>query len=259
MGRYVNGLLGQPSGAVEAMQNNPRPNYRDMIDRPMAGQEEALPNDLAPRQDSGPAQQSPPPETATPPSPSRGPVLSGEPTDYEDADNSTGAAFMPPSAEDEKQARIFMANVVDFIYGDGLDSISRSLKTQGQPVNKTVGEITAELVGVQLDSAEVGGKPISQDIWMALGAEVVNQLYELAYALGVWAPQGDQQAQQEMSTSLNYAVNLFVEQQAKIGRKDRLQGLVQAGEAVKRGDYDSPPGSAIPQRMAPQQQPQGEM
>lgn len=254
MGEFVRGLLGESSvnKMAEAMQAAPRTHPRDMIDQPTRSeapppQQEAMPPEQMPEQ----APQQPPlsAQGSAPPK-QDGTVLAQESGPTAPTDNSSGAALPPPSADEEKQARIFMANITDFMYGDGLDSVTQSLKSAGA-VPEAIGEITADMVTSQMDAAEAAEHPISENIVVALGAEVVSQLYELAAALGLWTPDSEDQSNQDMSLSLNYAANLFVDRQLQTGRKDRLTGLTAGMEGIQRGDYDSQPGSPMTDNAAP--------
>lgn len=260
MGKYVNGLLGDASSVdkiAAAMQAAPRAHPRDAIDRPTRSEVQEQQPAAGQEQQMSPEEQEammlqerqagmPEGQAATP---HNGPMLSPN-AEAMPEDTSTGGAMMPPSPEEEEQARVFMSNVVDFLYGEGLPSITKVLK-ESDDVPKTVGETVAQLVTVQMDASEAAGKNISPNILMALGAEAVSQVYELAAALGVWDQPDDTTAQKDMNLSLNYAANLFVDIQTQTGRKDRLDGIMEAGAAVASGKYDSQPGNPMPDNMAP--------
>ena len=124
MGKFVNGLLGESSvnKMAEAMQIAPRTSPRDIIDQPIGASEmpeqapaqdpTQMPQDPAQMQQEAPQevvkQDLPPPQT---------PVLSNNPEGMPE-DNGEATALQPPTADEEKQARILMANVVDFLYGE---------------------------------------------------------------------------------------------------------------------------------------------
>lgn len=257
MGKFVNGLLGDAPSVnkmAEAMQVAPRSHPRDIIDQAIGQSEMADPQQMPPQQ---PPQQAPQQMPEAPPDvvqqqlpPPQEQVLSDDPGADVAEDNSGTAALREPTADEEKQARILMANVVDFLYGEGLQTVSKSLKS-GQEVPQTIGEIAAELVTTQMDAAEAANQTVSPDIIMSVGAEVVGQIYELAEALGVWQPGTEEQASKDMNTSLSYATNLFVQTQQKTGRQDRIAGMQQVVQDASAGKYDSQPGSQFTDDMAP--------
>lgn len=256
MGRFVNGLLGKSSvsSMAEAMQVAPRTSPRDIIDQPIGASEmpeQAPPEQMPQGQEQ--MQQEAPEEVIRQDVPkSSTPVLSDNPEGMPE-DNGEGTALQAPTAEEEKQARVLMANVVDFLYGEGLQQTTKALKMKDTPVNKTVGMLASQLVSSQMDAAETANMTISPDIIMSVGAEVVAQIYELAESLGVWQPGTEEQASQDMNTSLSYATNLFVEMQQRQGRQDRIAGMQQVAKDAQAGNYDSQPGSQFTTESAPVQ------
>jgi len=261
MGKFVNGLLTESSvnKMAEAMQVAPRKDPREVVDKPTGAAEtsnQLAPGAPAPTQNPQAGQQQnlqadaetnivrknlPPPEQK---------VLSDTP---EDAPTDTGenTALPQPTAEEEKQARILMANVVDFLYGEGLQQTTKTLKQKDQPVPEAIGQIASQLVTTQLDAAEVANQTVSPNILMAVGAEVVSQIYELAESLGVWQPGTEERASKDMNLSLNYATNLFVQTQQSTGRQDRIAGMQDVAKAAQIGEYESQPGSQFTNDMAP--------
>lgn len=261
MGKFINGLLGEGSSVnkmAEAMQAAPRIDPRQGIDKPVASEVEKQQEVMQSQPQQGqPQQGQPAPQEELPvqkqPNPGpKTPVLSeGVDSDNEPEDISGGAQLKPPTPEEEKQARVLMANVVDFMYGDGLNTVSKSLKMPETPVPETVGQIAEELVSTQLDAAEVANQTVSSDILMSIGSEVVTHLYELAEALGVWNPGSQEQANNDMNMSLSYATNLFAERQTRTGRPDRIAGLQQMAQSVQKGEYDSTPGTPLTNQALP--------
>lgn len=255
---FVKGLLGESSvnKMAEAMQVAPRQHPRDVVDRPTRSEKAEQAEQTA---QQAPAQPTEEEQAAAymeqkkaslpqgqAPQPYDGPMLEDDaPEGVMEADDA--GAFYPPNAEEEKQARMLIANAVNYIYGDGLESLAKLMKSEGD-VSKAVGKATAILVGREIDAAEAGGVQVSPNILLSAGAEIVSQMYELAEALGLWDSTGEQ-ADRDMSRSLNYAATLFAEEQVQTGRKDRLQGLDQAVADIQAGKYDSQPGRALPDEV----------
>ena len=255
MGRYVNGLLDGPTSfdkITHALSVEQRQPPRGLIDQPTRSELQ----EQAQTQPQG-APEPAPQEAATPPAangqaapPPDVPVLADEPVGSAPVDPRSGAALPPPTAEEEKIARVMMTNITDLMYGDGLEQLTGLLKN-GRPTPEIVGETTAMLISAELDAAEAVDKAVPPSILVSVGAEVVSKMYELAAALGVWSPDDEQQADKDMSTALNYAANLFVNNQVQTGRKDRLSGLAETMGDIQSGRYDSRPGQPMTNDMAP--------
>lgn len=255
MAEFVNGLLGRSSVGemAAAMQVAPRTDHRGIIDNPIGASE--MPEQAPPQQEE------PQPEQAQQQAPQDGvvrqdvpppqqPVLSDNPEGLPE-DNAGNTALPPPTADEEKQARVLMSNVVDFLYGEGLQQTTKTLKMPDTPVQENIGKIASQLVTTQMDAAETANQTVSPNIIMSVGAEIVSQVYELAEALGVWQPASQEEANADMNLSLNYAANLFINTQQQTGRQDRIAGIQDVAKAASAGEYDSQPGSQFTNEMAP--------
>jgi len=252
MAGFVNGLLGKStSDTVQAqMQQNPLPPPAQAL----AQAQQAS----APAPQGPPPGAQPPPEEAPPaPAPQQQPqgpppqqVLSDGAMPIEE-DVSGEGALHEASEEEDKQARVLLANIGDFIYGDGLPSVTKALKDEKKPVQETIGELTENMVSNQVEMAQLAEKDISPDILISVAAEVVNDMYTLNRALGGGGGEDDRQDQEDQAVSLNYAVNLYTDGMRERGDADGLQAMESAAQAVLGGEYDSQPGMSGPNSVSP--------
>jgi len=189
MGEYVNSLLSRESVATQ-MQNNllggaasPAP--------PSSG--------VQPASAQQPSTRAQDPQT----------VLANDASMTHDENNNSPAALQEPSPKENKQARAFLTNVRNAVYGPLAGPITEKLKAGGD-VRETIGKLSAEIVFNEVAAARSVKKDISQSILMDLGAEVVNELYTFANALGLWKGKDDKVTQRDQSMSLNIATHRFM-------------------------------------------------
>jgi len=230
MGEYVNSLLGRDSVATQ-MQNG------------LLG---GSPPTASPSSGASTA----PVQQAAPPAPVQDAqaLLSPDHTMTSDESNASPAALQEASPQENKQARVFLTNVRNAVYGPLAGPITEKLKEKGD-VRKTIGDLAAEIVFNEFAAAKAVKNDISQSILLDLGAEVVNELYTFANALGVWKKPDDKMTQRDQSMSLNIATTQFM-QMAK-GMVDPA-GMQQASANIKAGKYDSAPGAALPVHQMPE-------
>jgi len=179
----------------------------------------------------------------TAPPPQRDPMFSDQPSTQEMPDQSG----VPPATEQEnKQARIFMTNIRNTLYDTMADQVAVRLKRGRENMTQAVGDLAAELMYNETASAQMAETPLSQNIMIELGSNIVEELYTIADALGLWQPGDDTTAQKDQSTSLNYAAQKFVHMAGPSNMVDVGQ-LQRASEDIKGGVYDAPAQAPEPQ------------
>lgn len=154
------------------------------------------------------------------------------------------------SGEQARQLMILEATAKTNIYGPLEPVIVRQLQAS-QNLPKSVGAITAKIVGDVLQTAREQNKQVDQAILMELGGTVVNEVYTLAAFSRIWEPGDERQQQDEQHKALMFAARDFSVRYADLVDK---QGTMQFMQGVAAGDYDE---EQAPVDSQTQEQPQG--
>jgi len=164
----------------------------------------------------------------------------------------------PATPEDDKQAQIIISNVEQFIYDPEVQSEIISFIGQGEPAS-AIGKIAGQLVHIQMVVAEGNQVDLSRDILIAVAAEIIDALIEIAIQAGAIQVSGDQQLSQIQGDALIAAVDAYM----SLG-DDKVNGEAASRltEEVMGGQMDSPEaqqglinsmgGGMQPQGMPPQ-------
>lgn len=149
----------------------------------------------------------------------------------------------------EHQALVLTATARNAIYGPSREAITQQIK-QSKDIPRTVGAITAKVMGDMLSVAKEQGKPVEQDILMEVAAEVVNDLFTIAAYLKVWQPGDENRQQQEQHKALLYATRFFLDRYPQLVDKQSVQQFLMG---VSQGQYDDMGGQEMPEtEEAPQ-------
>lgn len=140
--------------------------------------------------------------------------------------------------------------------GEGRDNILDMLGSSETPA-KGLGKVAAMLIKSLVDSAKQGGREISPDAAMAAGAEVIEELSDLAKKNGIFQYDSEEEETSQLSDAMMWGVKFYGD------------GMVQAGEitpeiqsAAKQqvdeglaseGQQTDQVGQAVNEAMAPKQ------
>ena len=140
----------------------------------------------------------------------------------------------PATPEDDKQAQTIISNVEEFIYDQEVQSELVAKMGEGDP-STVIGGITGQLVHMQMVVAEGSGVQLSRDILIAVAAEIVNALIEIAMQAGII--QEDQQLEQLQGDALIAAVDAYMQLGDHKVNGEAASNLTQE---VMGGQMDSP-------------------
>ena len=174
---------------------------------------------------------------------SPGAVLNTEsvPVEQEVEDN-----LVEPTKEDEGQLDMALGAIKDFIWDEGYDEIVNRLEGSQGNIEQAIGEMAGRMVNREVMASDEGGNSINRDLLYSLGAEVVNELYNVAEREGIYKgkdERGDEEAQGE---SLIYATEKYVDM-----GDDQIDpsGSMKLAANALRGQY--PPAQATPRMGMP--------
>ena len=174
---------------------------------------------------------------------SPGAVLNTEsvPVEQEVEDN-----LVEPTKSDEGQLDMALGAIKDFIWDEGYDEIVNRLEGAQGNIEQAIGEKAGRMVNREVMASDEGGNSINRDLLYSLGAEVVNELYNVAEREGIYKgkdERGDEEAQGE---SLIYATEKYVDM-----GDDQIDpsGSMKLAANALRGQY--PPAQATPRMGMP--------
>ena len=116
-----------------------------------------------------------------------------------------------PTTEEEGVIDMALGAIKDFIGDEGYDEIVSRLEQSQGGLQQAIGEMAGRMVNREVMASDEGGNPISRDLLYALGAEVVNELYNVAEKEGIYKKGDDRQDQESQGESLIYAEEKYVE------------------------------------------------
>ena len=143
----------------------------------------------------------------------------------------------PATAEENEQAQLVMSNIEEFVLDPKVQEALVQKMSQGGEPSDAIGSITGQLIHMQVAIAEGSGTNISRDILLAIAAEVINLLIEVAIQAGLIDPQDESQLQKLQGDALISAVDAYMQ----LG-DDQVNGeaAVQVAEQAMGGQMDSP-------------------
>ena len=116
-----------------------------------------------------------------------------------------------PTTEEEGVIDMALGAIKDFIWDEGYDEIVSRLEQSQGGLQQAIGEMAGRMVNREVMASDEGGNPISRDLLYALGAEVVNELYNVAEKEGIYKKGDDRQDEESQGESLIYAEEKYVE------------------------------------------------
>ena len=142
-----------------------------------------------------------------------------------------------PNEGEEKQFDMVLGELKDFIWDEGYEDIVTKLEEGQGELAQTVGEIAGRMVNREVTASDEGGNPVSRDILYSVGAEVVNELFNVAENAGVYDKQSDRADQEIQGEALIYAAQKYVDMGDQ--QIDPAGPMKLAANAL-RGKYPSP-------------------
>ena len=123
-----------------------------------------------------------------------------------------GQGNTQPATEEEKsQAQSMLASIEDYLSDESnvQGVIAEIQKGQDDPAS-AIGAIAGQLVHMNVYAATSKGVTISRDILLAIAAEVINAMIEIAMSAGIVSIQDEQQLQQLQGDALISAVDAYM-------------------------------------------------
>ena len=183
------------------------------------------------------------PPGRTVPDESPGAVLNTEsvPVEPEMEDN-----LVEPTKDDEGQLDMALGAIKDFIWDEGYDEIVNRLEGSQGNIEQAIGEMAGRMVNREVMASDEGGNSINRDLLYALGADVVNELYNVAEREGIYKSKDDRGNQEAQGESLIYATEKYVDM-----GDDQINpsGSMKLAANALRGQY--PPEQAMPSMGMP--------
>ena len=116
-----------------------------------------------------------------------------------------------PTKEDEGQLDMALGAIKDFIWDEGYDEIVNRLEGSQGNLEQAIGEMAGRMVNREVMASDEGGNSMNRDLLYALGAEVVNELYNVAEREGIYKSKDDRGNQEAQGESLIYATQKYVD------------------------------------------------
>ena len=116
----------------------------------------------------------------------------------------------PATPEQDQQAQMMLSNIEEFLMDEKVQGAIVEKLSQGEP-SDAIGNIAGQLVHMQVAVGDDAGANISRDILIAVAAEVINMLIEMAMTAGIVQIQGDQQLEQLQGNALIAAVDAYMQ------------------------------------------------
>ena len=116
-----------------------------------------------------------------------------------------------PTKDDEGQLDMALGAIKDFIWDEGYDEIVNRLEGSEGNLEQAIGEMAGRMVNREVMASDEGGNSINRDLLYALGAEVVNELYNVAEREGIYKSKDERANQEAQGEALIYATQKYVD------------------------------------------------
>ena len=136
--------------------------------------------------------------------------------------------------------------IKDFIWDEGYDEIVNRLEGAQGNIEQAIGEMAGRMVNREVMASDEGGNSINRDLLYSLGAEVVNELYNVAEREGIYKKKDERGNEEAQGESLIYATQKYVDM-----GDDQIDpsGSMKLAANALRGQY--PPAQATPRMGMP--------
>ena len=151
-----------------------------------------------------------------------------------------------PTKDDEGQLDMALGAIKDFIWDEGYDEIVNRLEGSEGNLEQAIGEMAGRMVNREVMASDEGGNSINRDLLYALGAEVVNELYNVAEREGIYKSKDERANQEAQGEALIYATQKYVDM-----GDDQIDpsGSMKLAANALRGQY--PPEETMPRMGMP--------
>ncbi len=151
-----------------------------------------------------------------------------------------------PTKDDEGQLDMALGAIKDFIWDEGYDEIVNRLEGSEGNLEEAIGEMAGRMVNREVMASDEGGNSINRDLLYALGAEVVNELYNVAEREGIYKSKDERANQEAQGEALIYATQKYVDM-----GDDQIDpsGSMKLAANALRGQY--PPEETMPRMGMP--------
>ena len=141
----------------------------------------------------------------------------------------------PANEQEMELASRFMANVAEWLYGDGYPLIVKELR-KDQPI-KAAGKVAAKTMLEQEHFAEIAGHPIPNNLKFGLGQQIVEELFTVMEKEGIFKAKDPKQETQAMTEALMFATEYWASNAIPAGKvtEQERQAL---GSSISSGAYD---------------------
>jgi hypothetical protein len=119
--------------------------------------------------------------------------------------------LVEPTKDDEGQLDMALGAIKDFIWDEGYDEIVNRLEGSEGNLEEAIGEMAGRMVNREVMASDEGGNSINRDLLYALGAEVVNELYNVAEREGIYKSKDERANQEAQGEALIYATQKYVD------------------------------------------------
>ena len=148
------------------------------------------------------------PPGRTVPDESKGAVLFTESVEVEpEVEDGLGK----PTEGEEKQFDMVLGELKDFIWDEGYEEIVSRLEAGQGNLADTVGEIAGRMINREVMASDEAGNSVSRDILYSVGAEIVNELFNVAENAGVYDKQSERADQEIQGEALIAAARKYVD------------------------------------------------
>ena len=139
-----------------------------------------------------------------------------------------------PTPEEENQIDIFLGTLKDFIWDEGYNTIVGKLKKGQDKLPETIGDMAGRMVNKEVKASDSAENSVSRDLLFGIGAEVVNELFEVAANEGLYKKTNEQEQQADQGEALISAVEKY----GNMGDPQmNPQGLMKMASSALRGGY----------------------
>lgn len=141
-----------------------------------------------------------------------------------------------PGEEDDLVAE--MLNGITMKLSENPQPYLEHIQQAGPEMPRAVGEITAELMTVEVEAMMGAGVQPPKETLLDIGRHVVNEVFDLAAAAGVWQPKSEQDVETAQREAVLWATDSFLSRAEGNGMltPEDMGGLGRAMEPYAKGN-----------------------
>ena len=136
--------------------------------------------------------------------------------------------------DEEGQVDALLGTMLDFVWGEGYDTIVKKLESGQDNLEQALGTIAGQMVNKEVNAASQEGVEVSRDILIGVAAELINALAEVALHEGIMRKGSDESQEQLQGEALIYAVERYGE----LGDPGmNPEGPIRLAQSILKGNY----------------------